>query len=142
MQKSRQPMALSLLFLVLLLISGCAAPKPANLTNQQVAGVTEKILNALDATDYQVFTQDFSETMKAAFTQTQFEALGSQLQKASGSFVSLGSPSLTNNQGYAAYRFPAKYTNETVYVTLTFLVGGQKVEGLWLDSLALRKAVK
>jgi hypothetical protein len=135
-------MALTLLFLVFLMISGCAAPKPANLTNQQVTGVTEKILNAIDATDYQEFTQDFSEKMKAAFTQKQFDDLYAQLQKASGSFVSLGTPSLTNNQGYAAYRFPARYDNETVYVTITFLVGGNKVEGLWFDSLNLRKAVK
>ncbi len=62
------------------------------------------------------------------------------LQTASGNFSSLDVPSLSNNQGYAVYRFPAKYANETVYVTITFLVGGQKVEGLFFDSVNLRKA--
>jgi hypothetical protein len=140
MNKLVKLILLSSLILVLLVTSGCSAPKPAGLTDQQLTSATENILKALDAKDYQAFTQDFSDKMKSAFTQDQFDSLGSLLQTASGSYVSLGTPSLTNNQGYAAYRFPAKYANETVYVTITFLVGGQKVEGLWFDSAALRKA--
>jgi hypothetical protein len=140
MKKTIRLIGLSTLILVLLVTSGCSAPKPAGLTDQQLTSVTENILKALDAKDYQAFTQDFSDKMKSAFTQDQFDSLGSLLQTASGSYVSPGSPSLTNNQGYAVYRFPAKYANETVYVTITFLVGGQKVEGLWFDSAALRKA--
>jgi hypothetical protein len=128
------------LALVLLLgLSGCAAPKPAGLTDQQVAGMTENILKAIDANDYQKCTQDFSDKMKAAFTQAQFTQTRTMLQKASGSFVSVGTSSLSNNQGYAAYRFSSKYANETVYVTVTFLVGGKEVEGLFFDSANLRK---
>jgi hypothetical protein len=131
---------LSALGLILLVTSGCAAPKPAGLTDQQVTSMTENTLKAIDANDYQKFTQDFSETMNSAFTQAQFDNLRSLLQNASGSYVSLGTPGLTNNQGYAVYRIPARYTNETVYVTITFLVAGQKIEGLWFDSVALREA--
>jgi hypothetical protein len=140
MNKLVKLILLSSLILVLLVTSGCSAPKPAGLTDQQLTSATENILKALDAKDYQTFTQDFSDKMKSAFTQDQFDSLGSLLQTASGSYISPGSPSLTNNQDYAVYRFPAKYANETVYVTITFLVGGQKVEGLWFDSAALRKA--
>ncbi len=61
------------------------------------------------------------------------------LQTASGKYVSIDKPTLTNNQGYAVYRFPAKYENETVYVTITFLVGGHKVEGLFFNSVNLRE---
>jgi hypothetical protein len=142
MSKHTRPITFSVLILAFLMVSGCSAPKPAGLTEVQITSTTENILNAIDATDYLKFTQDFSKTMQSTFTQKQFDDLRTLLQKASGSYISLGTRSLTNNQGYAVYRFPAKYTNETVYVTLTFLVGGQKVEGLWLDSLALRKAVK
>jgi Protein of unknown function (DUF3887) len=140
MNKHVSLITLSALILVLLVTSGCAAPKPAGLTDQQVASVTENTLKALDAKDYQKFTRDFSDKMSSVFTQAQFDNLCTLLQTASGSYVSLGAPSLTNNQGYAVYRIPAKYTNETVYVTITFLVGGKKVEGLWFDSAALRKA--
>jgi hypothetical protein len=139
MNKYVKMIGLSTLILVFLMTSGCSAPKPASLADQQVASLTENILKALDAKDYQSFTQDFSDKMKSTFTQAQFDNLCSLLQTASGSYVSIGAPSLTNNQSYAVYRFPAKYAKETVYVTITFLVGGQKVEGLWFDSTNLRK---
>lgn len=128
------------LLLVVFLMSSCAKPSPAGLTDQQVNSITENVLKAINANDYQGFIKDFSDKMKSVFPQAEFDKLCSLLQTASGNYVSLGASSMTNNQGYAAYRFPAKYANETVYVTVTFLVGGQKVEGLWFDSAALRKA--
>jgi hypothetical protein len=140
MNKYAKLITLSALILAILMTSGCTAPKPAGLTDQQVSSMTENTLKAIDAKDYQKFTQDFSDKMDSVFTQAQFDKLCNLLQTTSGSYVSLGSPSLTNNQGYAVYRISAKYANETVYVTITFLVGGQKVEGLFFDSVALRKA--
>jgi hypothetical protein len=140
MNKTQKLTVFSILILILLATSGCSTPKPAGLTDQQVNGVTENILKALDAKEYPRFIQDFSDKMISAFPQAEFDKLSSLLQAASGSYTSLGTPSLSNSQGYAAYRFPAMYAKETVYVTVTFLVGGQKVEGLWFDSAALRKA--
>jgi len=130
------------LVLVLFATSGCSAPKPAGLTDEQVTGLTENVLKALDANDFQSFTQDFSDQMNAAFSQGQFDTLRTMVQTASGKYISLDKPALTNNQGYAVYRFPAKYEQETVYVTVTFLVGGQKIEGFFLDSSNLRKIPK
>jgi len=132
--------ALSALILVLLLTSGCSTPKSAGLTDQQITSMTESVLKAIDANDFQEFTRDFSDKMVSVFTQAQFDSLRGLLQKACGNYLSLGSPGLTNNQGYAVYRIPAKYANETVYVTITFLVSGQKIEGLWFFSINLRKA--
>jgi len=140
MNKHGRLILFSTLILVFLVTSGCSAPKPAGLTGQQIASVTESTLQAMDAKDYPRFTRDFSDKMKSVFTQAQFDNLRTLLQSTSGSYVSLGTPDLTNNQGYAVYRIPARYANETVYVTITFLVGGQKIEGLWFDSAALRKA--
>jgi hypothetical protein len=130
------------LTLILIVTSGCSAPKPAGLSDEQVTSMTVNALKALEANDYKTFTQDFSEQMNAAFTQEQFTKLQGMLQTASGKYISIDKPTLTNNQGYAVYRFPAKYENETVYVTITFLVGGDKVEGLFLDSVNLRETSK
>jgi hypothetical protein len=130
------------LALMLVVTSGCSAPKPAGLTNDEVTSLTENILKALDANDFQKFGQDFSEQMGAVFDQAEFTKVQALLQTASGKYVSIGTPTLTNNQGFAIYRIPCKYENETVYVTITFLVGGQKVEGLFFDSVNLRKASK
>jgi hypothetical protein len=139
MSKLVKRIPLSFLILILLVTSGCSAPKPAGLTDQQVASTTENILKAIDANDYQGFIQDFSQKLISAFTQAKFDSMRTMLQKTSGNYASLGSPSLSDNQGYAVYRFPAKYASETVYITITFLVGGQKVEGLFFDSTNLRK---
>ena len=142
MKKYANLISLSTLMLVLLITSGCSAPKPAGLTDQQVSDLTEKILKALDANDYQIFIRDFSDQMISAFPQEQVTALQALLGKSSGKFVSVGTPTLSNNQGYAVYRIPCKYENETVYVTITFLIGSQKVEGLFFDSANLRKSTQ
>ena len=119
-------------------LSGCAAGK-AGLSDQQVASVTENILKAIDANNYQAFTHDFSAQMKSAFPQEKFTQLRTLLQSTSGTFNYMDVPSLSNNQGYAVYRFPTKYADEAVTVTITFVIGGQEVEGLFFDSVALRK---
>jgi len=142
MNKQIRFLSLLALACVMILASGCSAPKPAGLTDDQVASVTENTLKALEANDFKAFTQDYSDQMNKVFSQEQFTKLQGMVQSASGKYVSLGKPTLSNNQGYAVYRFPAKYENETVYVTITFLVGGQKIEGEFFDSVNLRKQAK
>jgi hypothetical protein len=142
MQKKIHCFFLLSLALMLVVTSGCSTPKPAGLTDAQVTSLTDSVLKALDANDHQKFVQDFSDQMNTAFSQEQFTKLRVLLQTASGKYVSIGTAALTNSQGYATYRFPCSYENETVYVTITFLIGGQKVEGLYFDSVNLRKAPK
>lgn len=129
----------ALMLVMLLGLSGCSTPKPAGLTDEQLTAVSENILQSINANDYQKFVQDVSDQMKTAFTEDQFNQMR-DLLTASGNYLSQDAPSLSNNQGYAVYRFPCKYENENVYVTITFLIGGQKIEGLFFDSNNLRKA--
>ena len=131
----------TLMLVILPGLSGCA-PKPAGLSDQQVASVTENILRSIDTNNYAGFIHDFSPQMKAAFPQAEFTKVQTMLQTSSGKFSYMDAPSMSNNQGYAVYRFPAKYANETVYVTVTFVIGGQEVEGLWFDSANLRKVAQ
>ncbi len=122
-----------------LVLSGCAEAEPAGLSTDQVSAAAGNILTALESGDYAAFQQDLSDGMKTYFTPEQIDKLHAMLKTASGSYVSLDQPTLTNNQGYAIYRFPAKFENETVYVTLSYKVGGDKVEGIWFDSTNLRE---
>ena len=133
-------MVSALLLVMLAGLSGCLPAQKAGLSNQQVASVTENILKALDQNNYPSFTHDFSPQMKSVFTPAKFSQLRSMLYNASGNFIYMDEPSLSNNQGYAIYRFQSKYANETVTVTVTFVIGGQEVEGLFFDSANLRKA--
>ena len=142
MNKTIKNIAILTLALILVVTSGCSAPKSAGLTDQEVTSLTANMLQALDANDYPRFSQDFSEQMGAVFTQDEFTKVQAMLHTASGKYVDISAPTLTNNQGFAIYRIPAKYENEIVYVTITFLVGGNKVEGLFFDSVNLRKLPK
>ena len=130
--------------LMLVALTGCAALKPAALSNEQVIQAADGFLKATQTGDYPGAIVGFSDQMKAAYTEAQFNNLRSLLQKASGSYTSCSGakPDLSNNQGYAIYRFACKFELEDVMVTITFKVGGDKVEGLFFDSVNLRKLVK
>ncbi len=131
----------SLVGLIVFILAGasaCAAPQPAGLTDEQVSAVTENILQAMNDNDYASFTQDFSGQMIAAFTEDQFNQLRDLLQTSSGSYVSIGKPTLSNAQGYVIYQFPCQFDREEVTVTITFAIDGDKVEGLFFTSPNLR----
>lgn len=130
----------ALAMLVLGALSSCAAPQPAGLSDAQISGVTENVLQALNENDYARFIQDFSDEMKAAFSEAQFIQLRDLLQTTSGSYLSLGEPSLSNAQGYVVYRFPCQFDLEEVIVTITFKIGGEQVEGLFFTSPNLRSS--
>jgi hypothetical protein len=138
MSKTKLYSVISLLIALSILATGCAAPKPAALTDEEVTAVTQNVLTALDANDYAAFTRDYSPDMLAAYSEEQFTQLRDLLQSASGKFVSTGKLSLSNNQGYAVYRIICIYEQEDVVVTIVFKVDGKQVEGLFFDSPNLR----
>jgi hypothetical protein len=140
--KSKIPATLLIVTIVTtLFLASCQPPKPAALSNDQVVQVIDNTLKAINASDYQGFTQDFSDEMKTAFLEEQFKSLADMLQNTSGNYVSCADsqPALSNNQGYAVYRQTCTYDLESVIVTVTFKVDGDKVEGLFFDSTNLRK---
>jgi hypothetical protein len=123
-----------------LLLSGCQAPKPASLSNDQVVGVIVNILTSIDAGDYAGFSRDFSPDMLTAIPEAKFASMVDMLQKASGRYLSCDTtPQLSNNQGYSLYRLSCKFELEPVIVIVTFKIGGAQVEGLFFDSTNLRK---
>ena len=126
---------------IALVINGCEAfkAKPAALSDEQVGQATENILVAIEEDDYQSFVQDFSDPMKSAFTEDEFNKLRDMLQETSGNYISMNAPDLSNKQGYAIYRILCKFDLEDVIVTVTFKVDGNLVEGLFFDSANLRK---
>jgi O-glycosyl hydrolase len=138
MKKTRLFSTVSLLVILTLLMTGCAAPKPAALTDDEVLAIAQNALTALDANDYTAFTRDYSPDMQTAFSENQFTQLRDLLQSASGKYVSTGKVSLSNNQGYAIYRIICKYELEDVVVTVTFKIDGKQIEGFFFDSPNLR----
>jgi hypothetical protein len=125
-----------------LLLSACGEVKPAGLTDDQVMQVTAGLLTAIDQNEYAAFQADLSDEMAALFTEEQFNQLHDLLQTNSGSYVSMDAPELSNSSGYAVYRIRCQYELEDVMVTVTFLIDGTQVEGLFFDSPNLRTAAQ
>ncbi len=140
--KTRIILLLTMCLLTALVIAGCAGVKkePASLTDEQVAEVTDHVLQAVNTGSYEDFTRNFSDQMKQAFSEEQFNQLHDLLHKTSGKYLSLTpKPEMANKQGYAVYSFSCKFEQESVAATITFKSGGDKVEGLFFDSQNLRK---
>ena len=142
MLKTKFYATVSLLVALSILATGCAAPKPAALTDEEVIAITENALTALDANDYTAFIRDYSPDMLAQYSENQFTQLRDLVQSTSGKHISIGKLSLSNNQGYAVYRIICKYEQESVVVTVVFKVDGKQIEGLFFDSPNLRTSTQ
>jgi len=128
---------------VAILASACQAPKPASISNEQIREMADNILVSINQDDYPGFTNDFSDQMISTFTKQQFTDLRTTLQGASGNYVSCQSdPTLSNQQSYAVYQYKCQFEKEEVIVTLVFAIDGDKVEGLFFNSEALRAIAK
>lgn len=138
MNKYRYPFVASLLLVLSILAVGCGPASPADLSNDEVIAVTKNVLTALDAGDYAAFSRDFSDEMRKALPEEQFNELRDTLHKFSGKFVSAGELKLSNKNDFAIYRIICKYEHEDVVVTIVFYIGGNLVEGLFFDSSFLR----
>ncbi len=127
-------------FFLLVLLAGCSAfaPKPAGVPAEQIGAMAENILQAINKGDYSSFKADLSDQMLQAMPESEFTKMQAMLANSSGKYVSKGAAQLSNSQGFAIYRFPAKFEKEDVTVTLVFAVNGNKVDGLFFDSPALR----
>jgi hypothetical protein len=121
-----------------LLAAACGPAKPAAFTNEEVLVLTASTLGAMDAGDYEAFTNGFSSEMISTFSEDKFTELRDLLQATSGNFISTGELTLTNKQGFAIYRILCTYELEDVVVTIVFKVDGTQVEGLFFDSPNLR----
>lgn len=131
-----------LVLIMLVVVSGCAKPQPAGLSDDQVGTMVDNILQAINAGDYQNFKRDFSDAMITAFPETEFTKLHDLIQGTSGNYISLGELTLINQSGYAIYLFQCEYDKENVVVKVVFAIGGDKVDGLFFDSTNLRTASK
>lgn len=128
---------------IALLASACQAPKSASISNEQISKMADNILVSINQDDYPGFIKDFSDQMITTFTTQQFTDLRTMLQGTSGNYVSCQSdPTLSNQQSYAVYQYKCQFEKEEVIVTLVFAIDGDKVEGLYFNSKALRAITK
>jgi Protein of unknown function (DUF3887) len=139
MNSRRIRLSMLALLCITILTSACQPAKPASLSNEQIGKVADNILVSINQNDYQGFIKDFSDQMITAFAEGQFADLRTTLQGTSGNYISCQTdPTLSNQQDYAVYQYKCKFEKEDVVVTLVFPINGDKVDGLYFNSEALR----
>ncbi len=133
---------LALPLVISMLLTGCQAPLPSSLANEQVTQVVENILTSFNAGDYADVTKHMSTVMVKAFPEAQFLNMVDWLRQTCGAYQSCDGTQigLSDNAGYAVYRLPCRFELETVTVSVAFLIAGSQVEGLYFDSPNLRRA--
>lgn len=117
--------------------TGCAG-KPGE---PAYAGpMTDNLLTALEDNDYEAFSRDFSDTMKAEMTQDAFTEVTELLDSKIGDYrqKSFGEAAQTEQNGVKlnVVIYNAKYSNEpgNVIVTVYFDEEGKLIEGLFISS--------
>ncbi len=163
--KKRVLLALTALMVLTAIFSGCETTKPDKTSEQSAApggaadadGViseadvpyagpmAENILAAIENRDYEAFSKDLGDTMKAAMTKEAFNSLVDFLAKV-GSFekLSFGEGANVTQDGVAmtVIVYIAKYSEEPgdVLVTITFTRDDErKIIGLYFNSPKLRE---
>ncbi|MBU7026103.1 MAG: DUF3887 domain-containing protein [Theionarchaea archaeon] len=134
--------------LTLLVLSGCIGQEEVLEGEEReqwiniATPIAENILQSINNNDHQGFIKDFSEEMKNAFPLQEFTELRETLESKIGKYISSTPTRVTEQGGFIAVIFTAKFEKEdNVTVRVVFEKGDEthKVSGLWFDSPKLRE---
>ena len=126
--------------------AGCAAKLSE--TDISYAGpMVDNLLAGIKDSNYTEFSKDFTDTMKGALNQDNFDALVTMLQTKIGDYQSRSfsgaSATTQNNTNIMVVVYKAKYTKETgdVVITVSFSDnnGIKQIAGFYLNSPNLQK---
>ena len=115
-----------------------------NLTESELGeinSISEEILQAINSGDYPAFSAHFSPIMKEALNESSFQNTRELILDSSGQYVSNPNPRITSDSGYVIFVYDSQFEKEIVQMRITFLEGSDVVEGLWFDSVNLRRSL-
>jgi uncharacterized protein YxeA len=103
--------------------------------------ITDNLMSGLNANDYTIFSKDFNEKMKSAFTKEGFDQTYKAVHERIGNYVSRSAVEVSETDELITVVYSAKFEKEDG-VTLRVIVeksGDHHLAGLWIDSPDLRK---
>jgi hypothetical protein len=105
---------------VILVSMGCvSAGKPSQQAMDAANVTADRMLNAINAGDYEGFTQNFSSTMRSAVGENRFNEIKSNMTDAYGKYVSRAPiPTTTTVQGYNVFLYDCQFEKSKVTVQL------------------------
>lgn len=138
--------ALLLIVFLLSTLSACSNTKavPEEVQTDLIAAaepITDRLLAALAANDYDSFVQDMEPKMKSAMTPEQFDALRQLLDSKAGAYQSRQLNTVQQSGDFYIILYTATFEKSpavTIRVVLTNTAPYQ-LTGLWFDSPELRQ---
>ncbi len=135
-----------LIAVLLLTLTACLPGKAVKGTDQEAVlnyaePIADHILNGIEAKDYALFSQDFTETMKKGIDETSFTQLCDLLSSKVGIYQSRKVSSVRDVNGTMLVIYTAVYTNaKQVVINLSISPDEPHlVSGLYFNSPELRK---
>jgi len=126
---------------IIVLLSGCAStstPLNTPVIQTSVDPIVTNILTSLNNSDYSGFSQNFSQTMKNAINQSDFDILYSQMQTEVGDYQSDVFYNAANKAGAVNLVYFAQYSKEPAGISVSLSVqsinGAYQVQGLVFNS--------
>jgi hypothetical protein len=122
--------------LLLFVLGSCGvqeAVEPVTaLTEEQVTGIAENMLQAYNSGDYSAFERDLAPAGQLLLTEQAFNELRDELLASAGEFVSIESVEAVpgGSEGHSQWQVTASFQNTTQSLTLTFDDETNRVEGL------------
>ena len=107
--------------------------------------VADSILKGLSEDDYDLFSKNFGDTMRAALGKEAFRATREMVLSKVGEYVSRGKPSVVRQGPYLILVYKAKFSRQDTVLVKVVFAGGEElgeVVGLWFDSPELRGIAK
>ncbi|MBI5251191.1 MAG: DUF3887 domain-containing protein [Desulfomonile tiedjei] len=104
--------------------------------------VLEGVIRGISEGDYDLYSKNFSQAMKAAQTREVFLELQRSLQKNLGKFKSVEYVGFLNQYNNVIAIFKARFTKEQDDIEIRVVLEDRdipKVTGLWFDAPALNK---
>jgi len=135
-----------LLFCLFLSISACSqAQTLSNEESDQIFEfanpIADNLLTGLNTGDYETFSRDFDETMKAGISETAFFEMKQSFDEKLGAYEFLQQDTASKDNGYIVTIYVVQFEKAPT-VTMRLVLtddDAHKVSGLWFDSPELRK---
>ncbi len=130
-----------IIIVAILLVSGCAKTEPMQAQYPLADEKAENILEGLNRADYAMFSRDLSDSLRQTMDEQYMQRLGKFIRENSGEYVAKALAASKDENSMHTLSYDCQFSLESVYFTITFNEDYSKVEGIYFDSINMRKAL-
>ena len=136
---------ISAVLMLMIVLVGCGGLSESDVS--YAGPMVDNVIGGLADRDYDMFSRDFSDTLKSALTEENFDTFADLLDEKIGSYESKNfggaSPTTQDDVDMTVVVYKAKFSKETSNVLITVKFSGESgdetIEGIYFNSPNLQK---